>query len=148
MFLGKGGEGERGAEDERDSEGEDDIGKPEKEDIFGEKWERILQRVHAMEAFLGMITAEAEEDGAISIETTETAQRSTATGGITAIKDDIALLRHKLGDFETLLQYFPMENLLESLRDLEELRNKLLRRASQNGTFNKVKILFLLTLVL
>lgn len=87
----------------------------EKMDIGGEKWERMQERVKTLEDYLGL------GDG------------GTATsGGLTALRDDVALLKHKLGDFETLLQYFPMENLLEALRDLEELRGKLLRKTSQS----------------
>lgn len=88
----------------------------EKMDIGGEKWDMMEDRVKVLEEFLGI----GEEE------------KTSASSGLTAMRDDIALLKHKLGDFETLLQYFPMENLLEALRDLEELRNKLLRKTSES----------------
>lgn len=105
--------------------GEGEEEETEKMDIGGEKWERMQERVQAIEAFLGMVSTETEE-GEMPI-------KAGAGGGFTAIKDDVALLKHKLGDFETLLQYFPMENLLEALRDLEELRSKLLRKTSHSA---------------
>lgn len=95
-------------------------------DIGGEKWERMQERVQALESFLGLISTETEDGGKAD------GRAAIAPGGLTVIKDDVALLKHKLGDFETLLQYFPMENLLEALRDLEELRNKLLRKTSHS----------------
>lgn len=105
--------------------GEGEEEETEKMDIGGEKWEKMQERVQAIETFLGMVSTETEED-AIPI-------KPATGGGLTAIKDDVALLKHKLGDFETLLQYFPMENLLEALRDLEELRSKLLRKTSHSA---------------
>lgn len=89
-------------------------------DIGGEKWDRMQERVKSLEDFLGIGESATPQ-----------------TGGLIALRDDVALLKHKLGDFETLLQYFPMENLLEALRDLEELRTKLLRKTSQSTYFQK-----------
>lgn len=94
----------------------------EKTDIGGEKWERMQERVQALEDYMGIGDAGA-----------------APTSGLTVLRDDVALLKHKLGDFETLLQYFPMENLLEALRDLEELRSKLLRKTSQSEFQSKTK---------
>lgn len=122
--------------------GEGEEEESEKMDIGGEKWERMQERVLALEVFLGIATeTEAKPEGATQDAATGPVvpkpegvlKPPASAGGLTVIRDDVALLKHKLGDFETLLQYFPMENLLEALRDLEELRNKLLRKTSQSG---------------
>lgn len=86
----------------------------EKTDVGGEKFENMLERLHVIEMFLGISE---DEDPVLK------------SGGLTAVRDDMALMKQAFGDFEMLMQYYPIENLLEALRDLDDLRSKLLKRS-------------------
>lgn len=121
-------------------------------DTDSEKLTKLQERLQSIETFLGIAerTVTPESDRSTDVTTAASGSQVTAptpapkstssaappaattSGGFAAIREELAAIKLRIGDFETLLHFFPMEVLLEALRDLDELRGKLLRKTSRS----------------